>query len=66
VSDAPFEYLSRALAQLSVSAPAANRLTDLFERAKFSATPADHEMKAEAIRALEEIRDEVGAWAAAR
>jgi hypothetical protein len=65
-SEAPLEYLERALGRLSVSAPAARRLTDLFERGKFGPAPVDDGMKAEAIAALETIRDEVGAWAAAR
>ena len=65
-SEAPLEYLSRALARLSVSGEAAHRLTTLFERCAFSPAPVDEAMKAEAIEALEAIKDEVGAWAGAR
>jgi Domain of unknown function (DUF4129) len=65
-SEAPFEYLARALHRLSVSARAARRLTDLFERAKFGGAAVDAAMKDEAIEALEAIREEVGAWAVAR
>jgi hypothetical protein len=51
-SEAPLEYLGRMLTQLSVSPEAARRLTDLFERAKFSQHAVGTEMKEEAISAL--------------
>jgi hypothetical protein len=35
-SEAPFEYVERALGELETSAESARRLTDLFEWAKFS------------------------------
>ena len=63
-SETPFEYLARVLERLSVSEEAAQRLTDLFERAKFSPAPVDEAMKAEAVAALEAIKEEARAWAA--
>jgi uncharacterized membrane protein YidH (DUF202 family) len=53
------EYLVRFLASLNVSETAARRLTDLFERAKFSQHAVDVDMKEEAIGALEQLRDEL-------
>ena len=44
-AEAPFEYLRRMLAHLSVSPASARRLTDLFERAKFSQHAVEPEMK---------------------
>jgi hypothetical protein len=60
-SEAPLEYLSRMLGGLSVSPPAARRLTDLFERAKFSQHVVGTEMKQQAIGALETVRDDLAA-----
>ena len=60
-ADAPLEYLRRMLAELSVSEAAARRLTDLFERAKFSQHAVGPEMKDEAIGALETVRDDLRA-----
>lgn len=53
------EYLARFLRSLEVSEEAARRLTDLFERAKFSQHAVDVGMKEEAIGALEQLRDEL-------
>ena len=47
------------LADLAVSPEAARRLTDLFERAKFSQHAVAAEMKEEAISALETVRDDL-------
>jgi hypothetical protein len=47
------------LASLSVTPQAARRLTDLFERAKFSHHAMDSEMKEDAIAALERVRDDL-------
>jgi hypothetical protein len=58
-SEAPLEYLSRALTELDASAPAVTRLTDLFEWAKFSQHEPDERMRADAVDALEAIRDEL-------
>ena len=60
-SEAPLEYLARMLGELSVSPPAARRLTDLFERAKFSQHAVGQEMKEQAIGALETVRDDLAA-----
>jgi len=60
-SEAPLEYLGRMLNGLSVSPPAARRLTDLFERAKFSQHAVPAEMKEQAIDALETVRDDLAA-----
>jgi hypothetical protein len=53
------EYLVRLLSSLEVSEAAARRLTDLFERAKFSQHVVGVEMKEEAIGALEQLRAEL-------
>jgi hypothetical protein len=58
-AEAPLEYLARMLSDLSVSPDAARRLTDLFERAKFSQHAVGTEMKEEAISALETVRDDL-------
>ena len=56
-SETPLEYLRRALLGLTPSAAAIERLTTLFERAKFSTHEVDDEMKTDAISSLREIRD---------
>ena len=58
-AEAPLEYLARMLNDLSVTPEAARRLTDLFERAKFSQHAVRTEMKEEAIEALETVRDDL-------
>ncbi len=58
-AEAPLEYLGRMLDGLSVSPDAAARLTDLFERAKFSQHAVGTAMKDEAISALERVRDDL-------
>ena len=58
-SDAPHEYLSRVLNDLSVSPESVRRLTALFERAKFSQHEVGEEMKDEAIAALQTMQDEL-------
>ncbi|MCX8033214.1 MAG: DUF4129 domain-containing protein [Thermoleophilia bacterium] len=58
-SEAPLEYLGRWLAGLGVSHPAAERLTWLFQRARFSPHPVGPEMKQEAFAALVAIREEL-------
>jgi hypothetical protein len=59
--EAPLEYVGRALRDLEVGERAVRRLTDLFERARFSTHEIDQEMRAEAIAALTEVRDELRA-----
>ena len=58
-SEAPFEYVERALGDLDTSAASARRLTDLFEWAKFSQHEPGPEMRDEAIDALVAVRDEL-------
>ena len=58
-SDAPFEYLERALRELETSAESICRLTDLFEWAKFSQHEPEPEMREEAIDALVAVRGEL-------
>jgi heme/copper-type cytochrome/quinol oxidase subunit 2 len=58
-SEAPFEYLSRVLAQLRVTRRPAAALTELFERAKFSTHELGPDAKQRAIEALEAVRDEL-------
>jgi Domain of unknown function (DUF4129) len=60
-SEAPLEYLERALEELSASASSASRLTRLFEWARFSDHPVEPGMKEEAIEALEAVRAELTA-----
>ena len=62
--EAPLEYLQRVLLDLQAGAQPVGRLTDLFERAKFSAAPVTGAMKEEAVSSLETIREEARAWAA--
>jgi Domain of unknown function (DUF4129) len=58
-AEAPFEYLERALRSLDTSAAAVQRLTDLFEWAKFSQHELDPSMRDDAIDALVAVRDEL-------
>jgi hypothetical protein len=58
-SEAPLEYLERALRGLDTSADGVRRLTDLFEWAKFSQHEPEPEMRDEAIDALVAVRDEL-------
>jgi hypothetical protein len=58
-SEAPFEYMERALLSLETSGDSAERLTDLFEWAKFSQHEPLPEMRDDAIGALLAVRDEL-------
>ncbi len=58
-SEAPFEYVERALGELETSAESARRLTGLFEWAKFSQHEPGPEMRDDAIEALVAVRDEL-------
>lgn len=60
-SETPYEYLARALGSLHASAASVTRLTDLFERAKFSQHVPDESMRAGAVDALLAVRDELRA-----
>ena len=59
--EAPLEYLERALKAANLSGRAGERLTRLFERARFSEHAIGPEMKSEAIAALTEIKNELAA-----
>ena len=63
-SETPYEYLARILLDLRAPAAAVRRLTDAFERAKFSQHEIDGERKREAIGALVAVRDGLEAAAA--
>jgi hypothetical protein len=58
-SEAPFEYVERALSSLETSTDSIRRLTALFEWAKFSQHEPGPEMRDEAIDALVAVRDEL-------
>ena len=58
-SEAPREYLHRVLPGVGAGAASVERLTALFERARFSPHAIDGAMKEEAIAALESLRDEL-------
>jgi hypothetical protein len=58
-SEAPFEYIGRALRGVRVSRPAAGRLAALFERARFSQHIVGTETKDEAIGALRDIEQQM-------
>jgi hypothetical protein len=60
-SEAPQEYLERVLAELRVTKPAVERLTELFSRAKFSQHDVDPRMKDDAIEALVTLREQIRA-----
>jgi hypothetical protein len=59
--EAPGEYLSRVFSTLRLSRRPAERLTELFERARFSEHAIGPEMKRESIAALGELRSELEA-----
>jgi hypothetical protein len=58
-AEAPYEYLERSLLELDAGADAARRLTDLFQRAKFSNHEPAESMRDEAIDALMAVRDDL-------
>jgi len=62
-SDAPFELLERMLHSLGDSGAAARRLTELFERARFSDHEIDEAMRKQALQALAEVRTALAARA---
>ena len=59
--EAPGEYLGRAFGALRLSRRPGERLTELFEQARFSAHVIGPEMKRESIAALGELRSELEA-----
>jgi Domain of unknown function (DUF4129) len=60
-SDAPREYLARLEAGLGGGRAPAARLTELFERARFSPHPVGEDLRRDAIGALETLRTELEA-----
>ena len=60
-SDAPREYLTRLEAALGGGRVPAARLTELFERARFSPHPVGEDLRRDAIGALESLRAELEA-----
>ena len=58
-AETPYEYLERSLVELDAGADGARRLTDLFERAKFSHHEPAEAMRDEAIDALVAVRDDL-------
>src|SRR5215211_1335611 len=62
--ETPYEYLARVLLDRRAPAEAVRRLTDAFERAKFSHHEIDGARKREAIGALVAVRDGLEAAAA--
>ena len=63
-SEAPFEYLSRVLAELQASRTSTFALTELYERAEFSTHAVDEGMRREAIGALTALRNDLAPLAA--
>jgi hypothetical protein len=59
--EAPLEYLERLLGVVEPSAHSVRRLTQLFERARFSEHEVDLQMRDEAIDALIALREELAA-----
>ncbi|MFN2469002.1 MAG: DUF4129 domain-containing protein [Gaiellaceae bacterium] len=57
--EAPLEYLARVLVEHDASAESVSRLTQLFERAKFSQHEIGPDAKEDAIEALVAVRDEL-------
>jgi hypothetical protein len=57
--EAPGEYLARVFGALQVSRRPSERLTELFEQARFSTHAIGPEMKRESIAALGELRSEL-------
>jgi hypothetical protein len=60
-SEAPLEYVERALLTLHASAGAVRKLTDLFEWARFSHHEPEPSMRDDAVEALVAVRDELRA-----
>lgn len=60
-SEAPLEYLERALLTLHASADSVRTLTDLFEWARFSHHEPETSMRDDAVDALVAVRDELHA-----
>src|SRR5204862_6540240 len=59
--EAPNEYLARVLGDLTRRSRAAERLTELFERARFSTHEIEPALKEDAIAAVEALQAELAA-----
>lgn len=59
--EAPHEYLARVLGDLTRRSRAAERLTELFERARFSTHEIEPALKEDAIAAVEALQAELAA-----
>ncbi|HEY8745753.1 MAG TPA: DUF4129 domain-containing protein, partial [Chloroflexota bacterium] len=57
--EAPFEYLRRVLPAARSNAQTVQRLTELYERARFSEHPITVPMRDTAIQSLQAIRDDL-------
>jgi hypothetical protein len=66
VSDTPIRYLERVLHAVETSGPAAERLTDAFEKAMFSTHTIDRATQLDAVDALVAVRDELHVLSGAR
>jgi protein-S-isoprenylcysteine O-methyltransferase Ste14 len=60
VSEAPREYMTRALSVLGAPVAAARRLTELYEEARFSCHAIDARMRSDAITTLRTLRAQLG------
>jgi len=58
-AEAPLEYMQRALRAVRVSRPSVQRLTALFQRARYSDHPATAAMRTDALAALQSVRDDL-------
>lgn len=58
-AEAPFEYVGRVLVASPVRPAHVQRLTDLFERAKFSRHTIDQAMREQAVAALRAVRSDL-------
>ena len=57
-AETPLKYLDRIFGRRKSAAPALERLTDLFQVARFSSEPVGPDARTQAIDALRELRDE--------
>jgi hypothetical protein len=64
-SEAPREYLDRALEEAGVRPSSAGRLTELFEEARFGGRVVGEALRTDAIEALAQVRAELRAHASA-
>ena len=58
-ADAPTEHLARSLVLLGASQEAARRLTDLFQKARFSHHAIDEPVRQAAFEALSQVRHDL-------